>query len=78
MDNVQAYVLIQAAVNAAQVAEEIRRIEGVETADDVSGPYDVIVRVAAADMDSLGKMVVAKIQAVEGITRTLTCPVVNF
>lgn len=76
--DVQAYVLIQAAVNAAQVAEEIRRIEGVDSADDVSGPYDVIVKVTAADMDSLGKMVVAKIQAVEGITRTLTCPVVNF
>lgn len=78
MDNVQAYVLIQAAVNAAQVAEEIRRIEGVESADDVSGPYDVIVRITAPDMDSLGKLVVAQIQAVEGITRTLTCPVVNF
>lgn len=78
MDNVQAYVLIQAEVNAAQVATEIRRIEGVETAEDVSGPYDVIVRVAAADMDELGKMVVSRIQAVEGITRTLTCPVVNF
>lgn len=78
MDNVQAYVLIQAAVNAAQVAEQIKKIDGVEAADDVSGPYDVIVRVAAPDMDSLGKMVVAKIQAVEGITRTLTCPVVNF
>lgn len=78
MANVQAYVLIQAAVNAAQVAEEIRRIEGVDSADDVSGPYDVIVKVTAPDMDSLGKMVVAKIQGVEGITRTLTCPVVNF
>lgn len=78
MDNVQAYVLIQAAVNAAQVASDIRKIDGVETADDVSGPYDVIVRVTAPDMDSLGQLVVARIQGVEGITRTLTCPVVNF
>ena len=78
MDNVQAYVLIQVAVNAAQVAEDIRRIEGVESADDVSGPYDVIVRVSAPDMDSLGKLVVSRIQAIEGISRTLTCPVVNF
>lgn len=78
MANVQAYVLIQTAVNAAQVAGEIRDIEGVESAEDVSGPYDVIVRVAAADMDTLGQMVVGKIQSVEGITRTLTCPIVNF
>ena len=29
-------------------------------------------------MDELGKLVVARIQAVPGITRTLTCPVVNL
>jgi len=75
---VRAYILIQTAVNAGHVAREIRDIEGVEAAEDVSGPYDVIVRTSAADMDSLGKMVVAKIQAVEGITRTLTCPIVQL
>ena len=75
---VRAYILIQTAVNAGHVAREIRDIEGVEAAEDVSGPYDVIVRTSADDMDSLGKMVVAKIQAVEGITRTLTCPIVTL
>ncbi|MEA2434755.1 MAG: hypothetical protein QOG54_2212 [Actinomycetota bacterium] len=75
-DEVRAYILIQTAVNAMQVAGAIRQIEGVESADDVSGPYDVIVRASAADMDSLGKLVVARIQSVEGITRTLTCPIV--
>lgn len=78
METVQAYVLIQVEVNAAQVAEEIGKIDGVDSAEDVSGPYDVIVRVTAPDMDSLGKLVVSRIQAVDGITRTLTCPVVNF
>lgn len=77
-DDVKAYVLIQTAVNAAQVAVEIREISGVESAEDVSGPYDVIARVGAADMDSLGQLVVSNIQSVEGITRTLTCPIVNF
>ena len=75
---VRAYILIQTAVNASHVAREIRDIEGVEAAEDVSGPYDVIVRTSADDMDSLGKLVVAKIQAVEGITRTLTCPIVQL
>ena len=77
-DEVSAYILIQTAVNSAAVAGEIRSIEGVESADDVSGPYDVIVRATAADMDSLGQLVVARIQSVEGITRTLTCPVVEL
>jgi DNA-binding Lrp family transcriptional regulator len=74
---VQAYVLIQTEVGkAAVVAEEVRNIPGVDSADDVTGPYDVIVRASSEDVDSLGKLVVARIQAVDGITRTLTCPVV--
>ncbi len=77
-EGVSAYILIQTAVNAAQVAEDIRSIPGVESAEDVSGPYDVIVRATADNMDSLGQMVVGAIQGVEGITRTLTCPIVNF
>lgn len=76
---VQAYVLIQTEVGkAAIVAEEVRNIPGVESADDVTGPYDVIVKASADDVDQLGKLVVAKVQAIEGITRTLTCPVVNL
>ena len=76
---VQAYVLIQTEVGkAAVVAEEVRNIPGVDTADDVTGPYDVIVRASSDDVDSLGKLVVARIQAVDGITRTLTCPVVHL
>lgn len=76
---VQAYVLIQTEVGkAAVVAEEVRKISGVDSADDVTGPYDVIVRASSEDVDSLGKLVVARIQAVDGITRTLTCPVVHL
>ena len=76
---VQAYVLIQTEVGkAAQVASAVREIDGVETADDGTGPYDVIVKAAAPDVDQLGKLVVARIQAIDGITRTLTCPVVHL
>jgi DNA-binding Lrp family transcriptional regulator len=76
---VQAYILIQTEVGkAAQVAKEVAQIKGVTSAEDVTGPYDVIVRAEARNVDDLGKLVVAKIQAVEGITRTLTCPVVHL
>lgn len=76
---VQAYVLIQTEVGkAAQVASEVRTIDGVTDAEDVTGPYDVIVRAEAGNVDDLGKLVVAQIQGVEGITRTLTCPVVHL
>lgn len=75
---VHAYVLIQTDVNAAEVAGQLRGVEGVESADDVSGPYDVIARVAAADLDELGRMVVSTVQKIDGVTRTLTCPIVVF
>jgi DNA-binding Lrp family transcriptional regulator len=76
---VEAYVLIQTEVGkAAQVALEVKGIPGVKAAEAVTGPYDAIVHAVAEDVDSLGKLVVARIQAVEGITRTLTCPVVRL
>ncbi len=76
---ITAYVLIQTEVGkAALVAEAARGIKGVVAADDVTGPYDVIVRTEAPTLDDLGKMVVSQIQAVEGITRTFTCPVLNL
>ncbi|MDX6297185.1 MAG: hypothetical protein QOI51_1042 [Nocardioidaceae bacterium] len=76
---VQAYVLIQTEVGkAADVAKAIAEIEGVNLAEDVTGPYDVIVRAEASNVDELGKLVVAKVQGIDGITRTLTCPVVHI
>ena len=76
---VQAYILIQTEVGkAAAVASEIAGIQGVTQAEDVTGPYDVIVRAEARNVDELGKLVVARVQAVDGITRTLTCPVVHI
>lgn len=76
---VQAYILIQTEVGkAAEVARTIAGLEGVALAEDVTGPYDVIVRAEARDVDELGKLVVANIQSVSGITRTLTCPVVHL
>jgi DNA-binding Lrp family transcriptional regulator len=60
------------------VAKDIVKIEGVQQAEDVTGPYDVIARAEARNLDELGKLVVARVQVVNGITRTLTCPVVRL
>ena len=70
---VNAYILIQTEVGkAADVTAQIVELEGVTHA------YDVIVRAEARNVDELGKLVVAKVQQVPGITRTLTCPVVHL
>jgi DNA-binding Lrp family transcriptional regulator len=76
---VHAYILIQTEVGkAASVAAAIAALEGVTSAEGVTGPYDVIVRAEATNVDELGKLVVAKVQAVEGITRTVSCTVVHL
>ena len=77
--SVTAYVLIQTEVGkSVKVAKASRAIDGVVDADNVTGPYDVIVQTEAPTLDDLGKMVVSQIQTVDGITRTFTCPVVNL
>ena len=77
--SVHAYVLIQTEVGkAATVARAVAQLDGVVVAEGVTGPYDVIVRTEAPTVDQLGQMVVGRIQLLDGITRTVTCPVVNL
>jgi DNA-binding Lrp family transcriptional regulator len=76
---VQAYILIQTEVGRARdVAAAISDISGVVRVDAVTGPYDVIVLTEAHTVDELGKMIVSSVQAIPGITRTLTCSVVRL
>jgi len=76
---VQAYILIQTEVGRARdVAASITDIPGVVRVDAVTGPYDVVVLTEAHNVDELGKMIVSKVQLVPGITRTVTCSVVQL
>ena len=76
---VEAIVLIQAKVGeSSAVAGAVIEVEGVSSAEVVSGPYDVIARAEGESIDALGQLVVSRIQAVEGVTRTLTCPVLSL
>lgn len=76
--SVQAYILIQTEVGKANgVAAAIKAIPGVTLAEGVTGPYDVIMRAESESMEDFGRAILSKVQAVPGITRTLTCPVTN-
>ena len=77
---VEAYVLVnaEAGLRGRAVSRETAAIKGVLSAEDLSGPYDVIARVEARDLDELARLVVAKIQVLKGVTRTITCPVVHL
>jgi DNA-binding Lrp family transcriptional regulator len=74
----RAYVLIQTEVGkVAHVAQALSDLAGVQLAEDITGPYDVIARVQATGLDQLGRLVVSRIQVVDGVTRTLTCTVIH-
>ena len=76
--SVQVYILIQTEVGkASSVAKSITQIAGVTLAEGVTGPYDVIMRAESTSMEELGRSILGKVQAIPGITRTLTCPVTS-
>ena len=76
---VQVYILIQTEVGkASTVAKSVSGIAGVTLAEGVTGPYDVIMRAEAPSMEELARAILSKVQAVAGITRTLTCPVTTY
>jgi DNA-binding Lrp family transcriptional regulator len=73
-----AYVLILTEVGkVAHVAQALSDLDGVQVAEDITGPYDIIARIQAPGLDQLGRLVVSRIQVVDGVTRTLTCTVLH-
>lgn len=69
-----AYILIESLPGKAiELANVIRSLKGVKTVHLVTGPYDVITFVEAADLKSLGELIVKKIQSTGFVARTLTC-----
>lgn len=76
---VSAYILIQTDVGRSPaVVTEISKLPGVIAAEEVMGSYDVIVKASADTLDDLTKGVVGRVQQIDGISRTLTCPVIHF
>ena len=76
---IAAYVLIQTEVGqAAGVAAALRDMPGLSEAVSVTGPYDVIARAQARNIDELARLIVSRVQALGGVARTLTCPVVHL
>jgi DNA-binding Lrp family transcriptional regulator len=76
---IAAYILIQAeAGKVAMVAAALRDLPGVSQTASVAGPYDVIARAQAPDIDELGRLVATRVRALDGVTRTLTCTVVHL
>lgn len=73
-----AYILINcSAGKAGQVVRALRRA-GVKEVRAVTGPHDVVAYVEAKDPNKLGDLVVSKIQAIDGVQRTITMVTVRL
>ena len=76
---IAAYILIQTeAGKAAIVAAALRDLPGVSETASLAGPYDVIARAQARNIDELAKLVTSRVQALDGVSRTMSCPVVHL
>jgi DNA-binding Lrp family transcriptional regulator len=76
---IAAYILIQTqAGKAAIVATALRDVPGVLDTASLAGPYDVIARAQAHDIDELARLVASRVQALDGVRQTMTCPVVHL
>ncbi len=73
-----AFILIEVAGDHTKSAyKTIQRIAGVKAAYPVSGNYDLIVQVETENMEMLSDLLMSKIRAVDGVTKTNTCLVLN-
>ena len=68
------FVLIETEVGKSnKVVATLKGIEGVKTADCVTGPYDVIAVIEGESLNDIGDLVTGKIHSIAGISRTVTC-----
>ena len=71
---VRAYVLVTTtAGKALEVMNALKGQDGITAADAITGEYDVIVQVQADDVAGIGRLIVDKVQAADGVFKTVTC-----
>ncbi len=69
-----AYILIEVQVGrTTDVLRSLRRLDGVVSADVVTGPYDVIALISAPNMAAVADLVTGLVQGVPGVLKTITC-----
>ena len=70
----KAFVLIETAMGKTMdVVTALQSVPGVDSADPVTGPYDVIALIEGADINAIGNLVTKSIHTVDGVLRTVTC-----
>jgi len=68
------FVLIETDVGASkEVVDALRKLEGVDSVDPVTGPYDIIAVIEGETLVEIGDLVTGKINSIPGISRVVTC-----
>ena len=74
----KAFVLIETLVGRnKEVVAALRQLKGLKSVDTVTGPYDIIAIIEGETLNDIGDLVTGKIHPVPGISRTVTCLVVQ-
>ena len=75
----RAFILIETAVGKTkEVVAALQKLEGVVSADPVTGPYDIVAIAEAPELNALGDLVTSKMHTIPGITRTVSCLVTHL
>ena len=70
----KAFVLIETMVGRnKEVVTALKQLDGVNSVDTVTGPYDIITIIEGETLNTIGDLVTAKIHPIAGISRTVTC-----
>jgi DNA-binding Lrp family transcriptional regulator len=56
-----------------EVAKEVAQFPEVQEVHIISGDWDILIKVRASNVESVGKFVVDKLRLVKGVEKTLTC-----
>ena len=69
-----AYILIEVQVGrVVEVVRMLRQLEGVRSADAVTGPFDAIALIEAPNMAAVADLVTGQVQSIRGVLKTITC-----
>ena len=60
------------------MVNSLRAVDGIESADVVTGPFDVIAVINVADFTQVGILVTEKVHTIKGIMRATSYPVVDL
>jgi len=62
-------------ISQRTVAEEISKFPEVQEVHIITGDWDLLIKLRAENVDSIGKFVVDKLRLIKGLEKSLTCMV---